>query len=84
MPTPSFTAETSLYRTARSFRPGRAALAGSMRILPMQNDLDADHCGNCHCRPGAKCHVEPNGFCHCHPPGHEAARLAPDPVFLTR
>ena len=82
MAIPSFTAETSLYRTQRSFRTGNAPGVIAAGIQPMQ---EGTHCGNCHCKAGAKCHHDPStGFCHCHPPGHEAAETVPDAVFLTR
>jgi hypothetical protein len=85
MSTPRFTAETSLYPSRRSYRTARARGPARARIAPMQDELDGDHCGNCHCKPGAKCHTDASGFCHCHPPGHEGAGFsARDPVFLTR
>lgn len=64
MAIPEFSADSSIYRAACSYRSGRYAVPGAAgRVMPQQR-LEST-CGSCVCDPG-KCCYQSAGECACH------------------
>jgi hypothetical protein len=76
MTLPEFTAETSLYRSIRSYHVGRAGHGTTAALVVAQ-----DKCGDCSCDPGQCCRSIGNlcGCIRCPPPSSGLAE--PDTIL---
>jgi hypothetical protein len=75
MALPAFTAQSSLYRTARSYRARGGGPTGAVLVTPQ------DTCGACTCTDPRPCCKLSSGSCSCDPCQQvPAAAASPDMI----
>jgi hypothetical protein len=79
MALPAFTAKTSLYRSIRSYRVGRARHGTTAALVVAQ-----DTCGSCSCDPGQCCSTLGPNFCACKRCPPPSTGLAEPDTILSR
>jgi hypothetical protein len=75
MALPTFTAQSSLYRTARSYRGRGGGPTGARLVTPQ------DTCGACTCTDPRHCCKLVSGSCSCDPCQQVPAVVAPDTIM---